>query len=117
MKGKTNVPGGKLDYLFGRASGRQHNLARTNQNALQMKRLGVPDITRGHELLTEHLKKVPDISDNIIREFSSNYGTFEIRESLFAGPSGRFSKFETTWQIHEDGSRRLTTVIPYGGGN
>ena len=89
MKGKTNVPGGKLDYLFGRASGRQHNLARTNQNALQMKRLGVPDITRGHELLTEHLKKVPDISDNIIREFSSNYGTFEIRESLFAGPSGR----------------------------
>jgi len=111
----VDIPRGKIDYLFGRASGRQHNLARTSQNALQMKRLGVPDTARGHGLLTEHLKELPDMIDNIIHEFSNRYGAFEIRESLFAGPSGKFSKFESTWQIYEDGSRCLTTVIPYGG--
>jgi hypothetical protein len=37
------IPEGKFDYFFGRATGRQHNLARTNQNAFQMKRIGVPD--------------------------------------------------------------------------
>lgn len=80
-----------------------------------MKRLGIPDTACGHEFLTEYLKKVPDMNDNIIRIFSNKYGMFEIRESLFAGPSGKFSKFETTWQICEDGYRHLTTVIPYGG--
>jgi len=80
-----------------------------------MKRLGIPDTAYGYELLTEHLKKVPDMHDNVTHVFSNKYGTFETRESLFAGPSGKFSVFETTWQIHEDGSRRLTTVIPYGG--
>jgi filamentous hemagglutinin len=116
QKRKADIPKGKIDYLFGRASGREHNLARTNQNAMQMKRLGIPDTPFGHKLLTEHLKKVPQMHDTVIRVFSSKYGTFEIRESLFAGPSGKFSKFETTWQIYEDGGRRLTTVIPYGGG-
>lgn len=117
QKIETDIPESKLDYLFGRASGRLHNLARTNQNALQMKRLGIPDMSFGHELLIEHLKKVPDMPDNIIRVIFNRYGRFEIRESLFAGRSGKFCKFETTWQIQEDSVRRLTTVIPYGGTN
>jgi hypothetical protein len=35
----SQIDGKKFDYLFGRATGRQHNLDRTNQNALEMKRL------------------------------------------------------------------------------
>ncbi len=117
QKREADIPKSKLDYLFGRASGNMHNVARTNQNALQMKWLGITDTSFGHELLIEHLKKVPDMPDNIIRVIFNRYGRFEIRESLFAGPSGKFCKFETTWQIQEDSVRRLTTVIPYGGAN
>ena len=51
--------------------------------------------------------------DNVVRSFTNKNGTFQIRESLFAGPDG-FLKFESTWQVTQDGLR-LTTVIPMGG--
>ena len=38
----------------------------------------------------------------------------DVRESLLAG-SGGFLKVESTWQILSDGSRKLTTTIPFGG--
>jgi filamentous hemagglutinin len=112
----TLIESGKIeDFLFGRASGNAHNVARTNQNALQMSRLGIPDTEQGYALLRNHLEGVGSSSDNVIRTYSDQYGSYEIRESLFAGPSGQFAKFESTWQVMADGTRRLTTVIPYGG--
>ena len=42
------------------------------------------------------------------------YGSFQARESLFAGPGG-FIKFESTWQVLEGGQFRFTTAIPFGG--
>ena len=38
----------------------------------------------------------------------------EVLESLLAGPGG-FLKVESIWQILSDGSRKLTTTIPFGG--
>ena len=106
----------KFDYLFGRATGRQHNLARTNQNALEMKRLGIPDTPEGHAMLRSHLDNVVQENSNIIRAFNNEWGSFEVRESLFAGLSGKFSNFESTWQVLPDGTRRFSTLIPRGGG-
>src|SRR5690606_16993344 len=37
---KALIEPGKIRYLFGEASGSAHNIARSAQNALQMKRLG-----------------------------------------------------------------------------
>lgn len=51
---------------------------------------------------------------NIVRTFTNQYGTFQIRESLFAGPGG-FVKLESTWQVLEGGDFRFTTAIPLGG--
>lgn len=50
---------------------------------------------------------------NIVRSFSNEYGKFEVRESLFMGPSGKAAKFESTFKVREDGVRELSTVIPF----
>lgn len=49
-----------------------------------------------------------------VRTFTNQYGTFQLRESLFAGPGG-FVKLESTWQVLEGGDFRFTTAIPLGG--
>jgi filamentous hemagglutinin len=106
----------KFDYLFGRATGHEHNLARTNQNSLEMKRLGIPDTPKGHTLLRSHLNNTLQNNSSILKTFKNEWGSFEVRESLFVGPSGKFSKFESTWQVLPDGTRRFGTLIPRGGG-
>ena len=50
---------------------------------------------------------------SFVRTLANEHGTFQISESLFSGPGG-FLKFESTWQVTDDGFR-LTTVIPMGG--
>jgi filamentous hemagglutinin len=112
----SQIDNKKFDYLFGRATGREHNLARTNQNALEMKRLGIPDTPEGNTMLRSHLNNVVQNDANKIRTFNNEWGSFEVRESLFVGPSGKFSKFESTWQVLPDGTRRFNTLIPRGGG-
>jgi hypothetical protein len=107
---------GKLDYLFGGVESSAHNAARSAQNLEQMRRLGVSDTPFGRALVQEHLQRVARDGASIVTEFSNQYGRFQVRESLFAGPSGAFAKLQSTWQVLEDGSLRLTTVIPFGGG-
>lgn len=50
-----------------------------------------------------------------LQPFSTQYGNFEVRESLFASPSGNFVKFETTYQVLPNGTRVFNTVIPKEG--
>ena len=104
----------KFRYLFGEVESNAHNAARSAQNLAHMERHGLRG-SNGRSLLQSHLDAVVRDSTNVAREFSNQYGTFQIRESLFAGPSGAFAKFETTWQLMPDGSLRLTTLIPFGG--
>jgi RHS repeat-associated protein len=106
---------GKFGYLFGEVTSNEHNAARSAQNLAQMQRLGVPNTPSGRALLQEHFNAVVQDRSNIVSQYSNQYGSFQVRESLFAGPSGAFAKFETTWQVMPDGSLRLTTVIPLGG--
>lgn len=108
--GQAVIAPGKLGYLFGRATGRAHNVERAAQNLAQMHRVGETESE-----IAEHSQRVPTDPANVLRSFTTEYGVFEVRESLFAGRTGAFAKIESTWQIMSDGRRRLTTVIPYGG--
>jgi RHS repeat-associated protein len=114
----AQIDAGKFDYLFGNAArlkNAAHNAPRTAQNLAQMKRLGLFNDTTGRRLLRSHFDDVVNDATNVTRRYSNQYGGFEVRESLFAGPSGQFAKFESTWEVLSDGTRRLTTVIPFGG--
>ncbi|WP_181763054.1 RHS repeat-associated core domain-containing protein [Rhodococcus spelaei] len=108
------VDNGKYDYLFGNVDSNQHNADRSAQNAEQLARIGIHDTAAGRALLQEHFDGVVSTNENILRTFSTEYGQFQIRESLLSGPGG-FLKLESTWQPTSDGLR-LTTVIPRGGG-
>lgn len=112
----VDIARGKFDYLFGRVESGTHNASRSNQLALEMKRLGVPDTNAGHQMLTEHLAHVVNTKGNVSRTFSNQYGNFEVRDSLFIGPSGQAAKLESTFQVLPDGSRRLSTIIPFQTG-
>jgi filamentous hemagglutinin len=103
----------KFDYLFGHVSSNAHNTARSNQLALEMKRLGVPDTAVGRQILSEHLALSVKAEGNVIRTYSNQYGKFEVRESLFIGPSGQAAKFESTFKILEGGTRQFITAIPF----
>lgn len=60
-----------------------------------------------------HFDEVVSRTDNIARTFTNEHGTFQVRDSLFSGRGG-FLKFETTWQVTDDGLK-LSSVIPMGG--
>jgi filamentous hemagglutinin len=105
---------GKLGYMFGEAGGRAHNVARTAQNAAQLARVGVYDTVEGRALLQAHLESVVMDPSNVVRTYSNEFGVFQIRESLFAGPGG-FLKLESSWQVLEGGVFRFTSAIPMGG--
>ena len=91
---------------------------RSAQNAAQFTRLGITDTPAGRKILSDHLDEVVSRSDNITDTFSHSKSgvrqNFEVRESLLSGPSGAFSKLETTFEVLADGSRRLVTTIPRG---
>ncbi|CAI8693774.1 filamentous hemagglutinin N-terminal domain-containing protein [Burkholderia pyrrocinia] len=112
----VEIAPGKFDYLFGGVDSGVHNSARSNQLALEMKRLGVPDTVAGREMISEHLADVVNTNGNVSRTFSNQYGTFEVRDSVFIGPSGQAAKLESTFQVLANGARRLSTVIPFKTG-
>ena len=112
MAGLVEVAPGKFDYLFGRVASNSHNAARSNQLALEMKRLGIHDSAAGRQMLNEHLSNAVKSEGNIVSRFSNEYGKFEVRESLFVGPSGKAVNLQSTFQIMDNGTRRLSTIIP-----
>ncbi|MCC8395608.1 hemagglutinin repeat-containing protein [Paraburkholderia sp. MMS20-SJTR3] len=112
----VEIAAGKFEYLFGNVTSSTHNAARSNQLALEMKRLGVSDTPEGHAMISEYLKNVVNTDGNISRTFSSQYGNFEVRDSLFIGPSGQAVKLESTFLVNADGTRRLSTIIPFQTG-
>ncbi|QBG93734.1 hypothetical protein [Xanthomonas oryzae] len=112
ISGSLEVPPGKFDYLFGRVTSNSHNSARSNQLALEMKRLGIYDTPSGRQILTEHLESAVAGEGNVVNRFSNEYGKFEVRESFFIGPSGRSVNLQSTFQVMDNGTRKLSTVIP-----
>lgn len=74
--------------------------------------LVTPTTTAGRQMLTDHLALSAKTEENVINTFSNQYGKFEVKESLFVGPSGKAANFQSTFQILDDGTRKLSTVIP-----
>ncbi|WP_161963575.1 VENN motif pre-toxin domain-containing protein, partial [Xanthomonas arboricola] len=112
MAGLVEVAPGKFDYIFGRVASNPHNAARSNQLAFEMKRLGIHDNAAGRQMLNEHLSNAVKSEGNIVDRLSNEYGKYEVRESLFVGPSGKAVNLRSTFQIMDNGTRRLSTIIP-----
>lgn len=109
----------KFNYLFGNVTSSAHNKSRSLQNASQLGRIGFHDTPEWRKHLRNYLTEVAKDPNNISRKFQKTLADgkvieMEVRESLLAGPGG-FLKIESTWEILEDGTRRLTTIIPIGG--
>ncbi|WP_231564394.1 hemagglutinin repeat-containing protein [Enterobacter sp. Bisph1] len=105
----------KFDYLFGKATGSDHTIDRTNQLALEMKRLGVTDDNNGYAVLAEHFTQATTNPNNIVKKYTDQYGNFEVRQSFFIGPSGKATIFESTFEVTEEGAYRFITTIPKNG--
>lgn len=90
-------------------------LDRTNQLALEMKRLGVADDIKDHAALAEHFTQATKNPNNVVKKYTDQYGNFEVRESFFIGPSGKATMFESTFEVMKDRDHRFITTIPKNG--
>jgi len=106
----------KLDYIFNRnIKPDPHNSSRAAQNAQQLQRIGIYDDPEGREIVKAHLDQAVILPDNVSDRFSNSYGIdTENRESLLAGPSGKFIKVQSSWEVMPDGSRRFMIFQPFG---
>jgi len=115
---KTAELGQKLDYPLGKATGKAHNVQRSQSMANELKRIGIHDTPMDRATLEIHLNEVLSNPSNIIKTEVRSYTipgqvpveyTATIRESFFMGPGGGV-KFETIW----DGNRLLTIIVKGG---
>jgi hypothetical protein len=97
----------KLDYIFGNASGTQHNINRSIDMERQLNRIGIYDNVEGREIVSDHLYNTY-IDPTSILKVQESTGRI-IRESLLAGPEG-IVKFRSIWE----GSKLITVEI-FGG--
>ncbi|MGX5830928.1 RHS repeat-associated core domain-containing protein [Mesorhizobium sp. 43Arga] len=111
------IAASKFDYLFGKVTSSPHNLARSRQLATDMKALGIQDTDVGKKILADHLKMSVNSEGNIVSKYTDEYGTFEVRESLLMGPSGKAAKVNSTFHLMDDGTRQFSTMITHIGKN
>lgn len=106
----------KLDYIFNRnIKPDPHNSSRAAQNAIQLQRIGIYDDSEGREIVKRHLEQTVTLADNVSDRFVNKYGVdIENREALLAGPSGKFIKVQSSWEIMADGTRRFLSFQPFG---
>jgi hypothetical protein len=105
---RTADIGRKLEYLFGNATGRAHNLERSADMLRQMERIGLPDTLANRQLMSKHFQDVLNSASNIA---GSGRNGSVIRESLLMGPTGAV-KIRSWWE-----GDKLMTFIPEGVGS
>ena len=106
----------KFGYLFGEVDSNPHNAARTNQLALEFKRLGIFNDAPGRASLVDHFTADVNTEGNIVREWTNDHGQrMESRQSLLQGPSGSIIMLETSYEVLPNGERRFVTTIPKRG--
>ena len=93
--------GNKLEYVFGKATGAAHNIARSKQMLLQLQRIGIFDNKAGRAYLSKHLNEVFQFVEG---EVQANGRT--LRESLLMGPNGAL-KMNSIW----DGDKLITIEL------
>ncbi|WP_143121602.1 hypothetical protein [Saccharopolyspora antimicrobica] len=112
-KRKAVIDPHKFKYFFGESDSNKHNRDRSRQNSSELNKIRIFNNPDGHETLNHHLERVVSTDSNIKETFSNEYGEFQVRDSLLAGPGG-FLQLETTWHVTTQGLR-LTTMIPKRG--
>jgi len=115
---KLIVDNQKYNYLFGNVKNDSHNTSRALQNKQQLSSIGIYDDRNGREIINKSLNEALSIRNSVKDTYSKNidgkYQRFEAREGIITGPGG-IRKFESHFEIMNDGSRRLTTIIFKGG--
>ncbi|MDO4639504.1 MAG: hypothetical protein Q4A77_06600 [Leptotrichia hongkongensis] len=116
---KLTVPiiGNKLNYVFGEATGRKHNLERTNEMALTLKGIGINNDTLGRKVVYNNLVNTFHNPHSVINR-ESYYNPYDgitynktEREAFLMGPAGGV-KISSIWWNNE-----LKTVKIYGHRN
>jgi RHS repeat-associated protein len=100
--------GRKLEYLFGRATGRSHNIERSQGMLKQLESIGLPDSPQSRDLLEKHFADVLSSPSSIAKTLDNGR---VVRESLLMGPTGGL-KVESVWE-----GNKLITMTLFGGGN
>jgi hypothetical protein len=100
---RTADIGRKLEYLFGNATGRAHNLERSADMLRQMERIGLPDTLANRQLMSKHFQDVLNNASNIA---GSGRNGSVIRESLLMGPTGAV-KIRSWWE----GDKHMTFIL------
>jgi len=95
--------GNKLQYLYGQATGSQHNINRSGDMLRQLERIGLPDNPANRQYVADQLNAIVQNPNNIVR--IQENGRL-VRESLLAGPNG-VVKLETIWE----GTKLITAKI------
>ena len=84
----------KLQYMFGKATGAQHNLDRSAEMYQSLKKIGIFDTPKNRRYLTQYLLGVMSNPSNI--EKIQPNGSI-VRDSLLMGPRGGV-KLQTIWR-------------------
>jgi len=98
--------GRKLDYMFGLATGRQHNIDRSLAMKATLEKIGIIDTPETRAKLGEYFTKVMNDSRNIVEV---NAPGFVQCESILVGTNGAV-RVISSWE-----GNRLVTIILYEG--
>jgi RHS repeat-associated protein len=98
--------GGKLNYMFGQATGSLHNIQRSQDMLRQIQRIGLSDNAVTRQYLTDHFAEVVNSTSNVVKTRENGR---VLRESLLMGPNGAL-KVESIWE-----GTKLITMKLLGG--
>lgn len=91
-EGGEPIIGKKLDYLFGKATGREHNLTRTAGMDKQLQKVGIADTPANREMIRRKVIEAYNDPSSI----SKVDGKWTTREMFVMGPRGGL-KIDTIW--------------------
>ena len=99
--------GRKLDYMFGKATGSQHNIDRSNDMLLKLRSIGLPDTQVTRDYLYNHFAQVLNDPTNVVTIQENGR---MVRESFLTGPYGGL-KLKSVWE----GTKLITMFLLNGG--
>jgi len=98
--------GRKLEYFFGNATGRAHNIKRSGDMVQQLNRVGLQDNAAGRAAFAQHLRDVYADPKSVVK---TDPETGRVTRSGFLAAPGGFLSTETIWE-----GNRLITGLLYG---
>ena len=96
--------GKKLEYVLGNATGRPHNIQRSQSMATLLSKIGLRDNLDTRQLLTDHLLEIARTPGTV-----QENGRI-IRESLLIGPGGAV-KLKTIWEETKEEIKLITLEV------